>query len=170
MGERIYNVLILCTGNSSRSIMAEALINTLGQGRFRAFSAGSQPIGTVNPFAIQQVKTTGYPLDNLRSKSWNEYASPNAPQMDFVITVCDNAAGEVCPLWPGRPLTTHWGFADPAAVDGTDHERQIAFHRVFQQITDCVRSFLDIPLHALNQQETKRELDRIGNIAMDNAP
>lgn len=166
----IYNVLILCTGNSSRSIMAEALINTLGHNRFCAYSAGSQPLGTVNPFAVEQVLATGYPADNLRSKSWDEYAGANAPHMDFVITVCDNAAGEVCPIWPGHPLTTHWGFADPAAATGTDDEKRRVFHHVFQQIRDCVQLFVNLPLHTLDPSQTKRELDRIGSIHSHEVP
>jgi arsenate reductase len=169
MGQRIYNVLILCTGNSSRSIMAEALINTLGHHRFRAYSAGSRPVGIVNPFAIEQVKACGYPLENCRSKSWSEYVGANAPRMDFVITVCDNAAGEACPIWPGHPLTTHWGFEDPAAVDGTDDEKRLAFHNVCQQIRARVLLFVNLPLHEIDLAQTKREIDRIGRITIDRA-
>ncbi len=132
MTDRVFNVLVLCTGNSARSIMAEALINTMGDGRFAAYSAGSHPGGTVNPFAIEQVAATGYPVDALRSKSWNEFAVSGAPVMDFIITVCDNAAGEVCPVWPGHPMTAHWGVEDPAAVEGTDDEKRRAFVKIFR--------------------------------------
>lgn len=170
MSQQFYNVLVLCTGNSSRSIMAEALINTLGHNRFRAYSAGSQPTGIINPFATEQVKATGYPLENLCSKSWDEYTGPNAPRMDLVITVCDNAAGEVCPIWPGHPLTTHWGFEDPAAVNGTDDEKRFAFHRVFQQIKKRVQLLVNLPLHELDPSQIKREVDRIGSIEMDGSP
>lgn len=158
-----FNVLVLCTGNSARSIMAEALINTMGSGRFRAYSAGSRPGGTVNPFAVEQVAATGYPLDLLRSKSWDEFATPDAPRMDFVITVCDNAAGEVCPIWPGHPLTAHWGFEDPAAAIGTDDDKRRAFDRVYRQILDRVHLFVNLPLAVLDRQSIERELDAIGN-------
>ena len=162
MSEKVYNVLVLCTGNSARSIMAEALINTMGNGRFHAYSAGSQPGGVVNPFAIEQVATMGYPLDQLRSKSWDEFATPDAPAMDFVITVCDNAAGETCPLWPGHPMTAHWGFEDPAAVQGSDEEKRHVFARVFRQIMNRVQLFVNLPLAALDQAAIKREIDSIG--------
>jgi arsenate reductase len=164
VNNRIYNVLVLCTGNSARSIMAEALINTRGHGRFRAFSAGSNPGGTVNPFAIEQVKTTGYPLENLRSKSWDEYAAVGAPAMDFVITVCDNAAGELCPIWPGHPLTAHWGFEDPAAFVGTDAEKHRLFEKVFKEILNRVQLFVNLPLHVLDQTAIQREIDGIGKV------
>ena len=167
MNQKMYNVLVLCTGNSSRSIMAEALLNTLGRDRFRAFSAGSQPLGTVNPLAIEQVKTTGYPLEKLRSKSWDEYTSPNAPHMDIVITVCDSAAGEVCPIWPGHPLTTHWGFEDPAAAVGTDDDKRRIFQHVFRQILARVTLLVNLPLHELDPSQIKREIDRIGSIQSD---
>jgi arsenate reductase (thioredoxin) len=157
-----YNVLVLCTGNSARSIMAEALINTMGRGRFMAFSAGSHPVGQVNPLAAEQVRATGYPLDTLRSKSWDEFAAPGAPQMDFIITVCDNAAGEVCPYWPGSPLTAHWGFEDPAAVEGTDENKRQAFEKVFRQILTRVQLFVNLPLHVLDGTAIKREIDNIG--------
>jgi arsenate reductase len=155
-------VLVLCTGNSARSIMAEALINTMGHGRFRAYSAGSQPGGVVNPFAIEQVTATGYPLGNLRSKSWDEFSTADAPHMDFVITVCDNAAGEVCPLWLGHPLKAHWGFEDPAAFNGSDEERRHVFNKVFKQIMNRVQLFVNLPFQVLDQSTTKLAIDKIG--------
>lgn len=162
MTERIYNVLILCTGNSARSIMAEALINTMGQGRFRAYSAGSHPTGKVNPFAVEKVESVNYPTESLRSKSWDEYATPDAPKMDFIITVCDNAAGEMCPVWPGQPISAHWGFEDPAAVDGTDAEKRRAFEQTFRHMMNRVRLFVNLPLKMLDQTAIKRELANIG--------
>jgi arsenate reductase (thioredoxin) len=162
MTEKTYNVLFLCTGNSARSVMAEALLATIGKGRFRTFSAGSHPGGTVNPFAIEQIKATGYPIENLRSKSWDEFAGPDAPQMDFVITVCDNAAGEVCPFWPGHPVSAHWGFEDPAAASGTDEEKRAVFARIFRQIMARVNSFASLPLPILDKHAIQRELQNIG--------
>lgn len=162
MTDKVYNVLFLCTGNSARSIMAEALVTTMGKGRFRGFSAGSHPGGTVNPFAIEQVKTTGYPVDDLRSKSWDEFAAPDAPQMDFIITVCDNAAGETCPYWPGHPLSAHWGFEDPAAATGSDEEKRAVFHKVFRQIMARMNTFVSLPLHMLEKNAIQHEIRAIG--------
>lgn len=162
MSDRTYNVLFLCTGNSARSIMAEALVTTMGHGRFKGFSAGSQPSGRVNPFAIEQVRKTGYPLTNLRSKSWDEFAAPGAPHMDFIITVCDNAAGEVCPVWPGHPATAHWGFADPAAVEGTDEQKRAAFEKIFKQIMARMNAFASLPLHMLEKHAIQHEVRKIG--------
>ena len=166
MSEKIYNVLVLCTGNSARSIMAEALINAMGNGRFRAYSAGSHPTGVVNPFAVEQLAALGYSLDTLRSKSWDEFTRPGAPQMDFVITVCDKAVGEVCPVWPGQPISAHWGFEDPAAVEGGDEVKRRAFDRIFRQITNRVRIFMSLPLEKLDKLAIKREMDNIGNIQL----
>ena len=160
--QRPYNILVLCTGNSARSIMAEALFNTMGAGRFQAYSAGSHPSGKVNPFAIEQVQALGYPVDKLRSKSWDEFALPGAPQMDFVVTVCDNAAGEVCPLWPGQPVTAHWGFPDPAAVQGTDEEKRAAFTQTFHQIRNRVQLFLSLPLETLDRLAIENRMRAIG--------
>ena len=157
-----YQILILCTGNSARSIMAEAIINTLGAGRFVAHSAGSQPAGRVHPLALEKLSAIGYPTAQLRSKSWDEFAAADAPQMDFIITVCDNAAGETCPLWPGQPISAHWGFPDPAAVQGSEAEQRAAFEQVFQRITQRVRLLLNLPLASLDALAFRRELQNIG--------
>ena len=157
-----YQILILCTGNSARSIMAEAIINTLGAGRFVAHSAGSQPAGRVHPLALEKLSAIGYPTAQLRSKSWDEFAATDAPQMDFIITVCDNAAGETCPFWPGQPISAHWGFPDPAAVQGSEAEQRAAFEQVFQRITQRVRLLLNLPLASLDALAIRRELQNIG--------
>jgi arsenate reductase (thioredoxin) len=160
--QRPYNILVLCAGNSARSIMGEALFNTLGAGRFKAYSAGSHPTGRVNPYAIEQLRALGYPLEDLRSKSWDEFARPGAPQMDFVVTVCDKVAGEVCPLWPGRPVTAHWGFADPAAVEGTDKEKRAAFAQTLRQIRTRVQLFISLPLETLDRMAIEDKMRLIG--------
>ncbi|HEY4074165.1 MAG TPA: arsenate reductase ArsC [Herbaspirillum sp.] len=160
--DKPYNVLFLCTGNSARSIMAEALLNTMSKGRFQAYSAGSHPTGTVNPLTLEQIKPTGYPLDQLRSKSWDEFAKPDAPKMDFIITVCDNAAGEICPIWPGQPISAHWGFADPAAATGSDDEKRAVFSQIARQITTRVKIFNSLPFHNLETSAIQREMDEIG--------
>jgi arsenate reductase len=157
-----YNILVLCTGNSARSIMAEALFNTMGASRFQAYSAGSHPSGRVSPFAIELVRELGYPVENLRSKSWDEFAVPGAPQMDFVVTVCDNAAGEVCPLWPGQPITAHWGFPDPAAFIGTDDEKRAVFALTLRQIRTRVQLFLSLPLETLDRMAIETKMRAIG--------
>jgi arsenate reductase len=162
MQEKVYNILFLCTGNSARSIMAEALVTTMGKGRFKGYSAGSRPAGAVHPLAIEQLAVTGYPLDGLRSKSWDEFGGPDAPHMDFIFTVCDNAAGETCPYWPGHPLSAHWGFEDPAAVIGTDEEKRAAFQRVFRQIITRINLFTSLPLHMLEKGAIHQELQTIG--------
>jgi arsenate reductase len=161
--QRPYNILVLCTGNSARSILAEALFNTVGAGRFKAYSAGSHPAGRVNPFAIEQLQTLGYPIESLRSKSWDEFAQPDSPQMDFIVTVCDNAAGEVCPLWPGQPVTAHWGFPDPAAVTGSDEEKRAAFAQTLRQIKARVQLFLSLPLETLDRVAIEERMRAIGN-------
>lgn len=163
--DKTYNVLFLCTGNSARSIMAEAMLNTMGAGRFQAYSAGSHPGGTVNPFAIEQIKETGYALDNLRSKSWDEFATPDAPGMDFIITVCDNAAGEVCPVWPGHPVSAHWGFEDPAAATGSDDEKRAVFSKVAKQIHTRITLLTNLPIEKLEKTAIKHEMDAIGTHA-----
>lgn len=162
MREKVYNVLFLCTGNSARSIMAEALVSTMGKGRFRGYSAGSFPSGRVNPYAVEQIAGTAYPPDQLRSKSWDEFAAADAPHMDFVITVCDNAAGETCPVWPGHPMSAHWGFQDPAAFVGTEDETRVVFQKIFRQIVSRMNVFVSLPLHMLEKNAIKRELDTIG--------
>ena len=162
MTDKTYNVLFLCTGNSARSIMAEALVTSLGNGRFKGFSAGSKPTGKVNPFAIEQIGKLGYPVEHTRSKSWDEFATPGAPRMDFIITVCDNAAGEACPFWPGHPATAHWGFEDPAAVEGTDEAKRAAFERIFRQIESRMRRFVSLPFETLEQGELLQAIRTIG--------
>lgn len=160
---RRYNVLFLCTGNSARSIMAEALLNQRGRARFHAFSAGSHPSGKVRPEALEQLRACNIPADNLRSKSWDEFAEPAAPKMDFIFTVCDCAANEVCPLWPGHPMTAHWGVPDPAAVQGTPEQIARAYRDAFALLDRRIQLFVSLPLSALDTAETKQELDRIGH-------
>jgi arsenate reductase (thioredoxin) len=162
MSQKTYNVLFLCTGNSARSIMAEALVTVMGKGRFRGFSAGSRPGGKVNPFAIEQVTAIGYPVDKLRSKSWDEFAGAEAPQMDFIVTVCDNAAGEVCPVWPGHPVSAHWGFEDPAAVEGSDEDKRAAFSTIFKQIKRRMESFVNLPVDTMDKDAIRAEMRKIG--------
>jgi protein-tyrosine-phosphatase len=160
--DKIYNVLFLCTGNSARSILAEALLNRHGAGRFRAFSAGSQPAGRVNPFAIELLKDAGFPTGGLRSKNWDEFAAPDAPQLDFVFTVCDNAAAEVCPIWPGQPVTAHWGVPDPAAAQGTDEHKRKAFRDTFITLERRINLFLSLPVRSLDQLALARHVSEIG--------
>ena len=162
MSERIYSVLFLCTGNSARSIIAEALLNDLGKGRFKAYSAGSHPRGEVHPMTLEVLRAQGYDTRSLRSKSWDEFVRPDAPVMDFVLSVCDRAAGEVCPVWPGQPITAHWGFADPVAVEGERDRVLRAFHQVEHQIANRIRLLLSLPIGKLERLALKRELDRIG--------
>ncbi len=162
--EREYNVLFLCTGNSARSIFAECLVNRLGQGRFHGYSAGSQPAGAVNPLTIYELERNNYKTDGLRSKDWAEFAEPDAPQMDFVFTVCDNAAAETCPVWPGQPMTAHWGVADPAAVEGEEYERKAAFHRAFQQLENRISIFLSLPIASIDRLRLQKKLEEIGKM------
>ncbi len=164
MSDRIYNVLFLCTGNSARSILAEAILNHTGKGRFRAFSAGSHPAGKVNPWAIELLTRQRLEVVDLRSKSWNEFAAAGAPELDFVFTVCDNAAGEVCPLWPGQPMTAHWGIEDPAAVEGSDEEKRRAFSKAFAEMNRRISLFTNLPLAKLDALAIKREIDQIGHL------
>jgi arsenate reductase len=162
MDKKIYNVLFLCTGNSARSIMAEAILNQLGRGRFRAYSAGSHPTGKVNPFAIELLANSRLPVEDLRSKAWDEFAAPGAPDLDFVFTVCDNAAGEVCPVWPGQPMTAHWGVEDPAAVQGSDEQKRRAFTTVFNHLRNRISIFIGLPMATLDRVALKKKLDAIG--------
>ena len=162
MPDKVHEVLVLCTGNSARSILAEALINHRGAGRFRAYSAGSHPTGRVNPFAVATLQRFGLPTEGLRSKSWNEFAGPGSPRLDFVFTVCDNAAGEVCPLWPGQPVTAHWGVPDPAAVEGTDERKLQAFEDTFRILERRVNRFVDLPLSSLDPRDLVRAVRSIG--------
>ena len=157
-----YNVLFLCTGNSARSIMAEAILNFKAQGRIAGYSAGSHPAGTVRPEALRQMRGAGIPIDGLRSKSWDEFAREDAPQMDFVFTVCDNAARETCPVWPGRPATAHWGLADPAAARGTDEEVGRAFAEAFKTLEHRIDLLLELKLESMESSELKARLEEIG--------
>jgi protein-tyrosine-phosphatase len=156
------NLLFLCTGNSARSIIAEAIVNREGRGRFRAFSAGSMPKGAVHPQALNLLQSLHYPTESLRSKSWEEFAAPDAPKLDFVFTVCDNAAAEVCPIWPGQPMTAHWGVPDPAAVDGAPAEIGAAFADTYRMLNSRISLFMNLPLAALDKLSLQRLLDEIG--------
>ena len=157
-----YNVLFLCTGNSARSIMAECLLERIGAARFQAFSAGSFPAGAVNPHALEILERHNHRTDHLRSKSWDEFAAPGAPEMDFVFTVCDSAAGEVCPVWPGRPVSAHWGLADPAGVEGTEAVIRAAFANAYREIATRIEIFASLPFESLDRLALKRRLDEIG--------
>jgi arsenate reductase len=160
---KCYNVLVLCTGNSARSILAEVLFNTLGKGRFKAWSAGSKPAGRVNPGALAWLQEHGYAVEGLRSKSWDEFAAPGAPEFDFIFTVCDNAAGEVCPIWPGHPMTAHWGIPDPAHVEG-DEARRVAFRQAAQQLARRIELFMQLPIEKLDKLALKEKMAEIGRI------
>jgi arsenate reductase (thioredoxin) len=156
------NVLFLCTGNSARSILAEAYLNSAGKGKFSAYSAGSHPAGKVNPLALELLQKNRLPTTGLRSKNWDEFARPDAPKLDFVFTVCDNAAGESCPVWPGQPVTAHWGVADPAAVTGSEQERRKAFLRAFTELSARINLLLALPVEKLDRLTLKRKLEEIG--------
>jgi len=164
---RIYNVLFLCTGNSARSILAERLLRQLGKGTFNGFSAGSFPKGEVHPLALRMLRELGLSTAGLRSKSWDEFASPGAPVMDFVFTVCDQAAGELCPIWPGHPVTGHWGVPDPAAADGSEADRMLAFRDAFRMLERRIKLFLALPLASLDRTALQREVDAIGGLHPD---
>jgi arsenate reductase len=163
MADRVYNVLFLCTGNSARSILAEAILNRRGKGRFNAFSAGSHPKGAVHPLALALLERKGLPTEDLRSKAWDEFAQPGAPNLDFIFTVCDNAAGEVCPIWPGQPMTAHWGQPDPAAVEGSDLDKTNAFREAFRMLERRIDMFTSLPIASLDQLSLEHRVREIGN-------
>jgi arsenate reductase len=165
MTDPIYNVLFLCTGNSARSILAESILNRWGRGRFRAFSAGSHPKGQVHPIALALLQQLDFPTEGLRSKSWDEFETPGAPALNFIFTVCDNAAGEVCPIWPGKPMTAHWGIPDPAAAEGSDANEWTAFQTAFRALENRIRPFTSLPLASWDNLKLNAELDRIGRLA-----
>ena len=169
MNNAPYNVLFLCTGNSARSILAESILNLVGKGRFRAYSAGSHPAGRVNPLALEWLNQQMFPVDELRSKSWDEFAAPGSPRMDFVFTVCDKAACEVCPVWPGQPMTAHWGLPDPAAVHGTEREARQAMADAFRQLSRRISLFVSLPFDKLDAMAIKREIRAIGSLDDVNA-
>ena len=164
MGDKVYNVLFLCTHNSARSIMAEAILNNpaFSKGRFKAYSAGSYPAGKPNPFALEHIQRVGLPIDGLRSKDWDEFAAASAPKMDFVFTVCDNVANEVCPVWPGQPMTAHWGLPDPAAVEGSDEQKRCAFAEAFRHLSNRIDLFMSLPMDKLDRLSLQRKLRDIG--------
>ena len=162
MAERIYNVLFLCTGNSARSILAEVLLNHRGRGRFRAYSAGSFPNGEVNTFALDLLRRLNLPTDGLRSKSWDEFAQPEAPELDFVITVCDDGAGEVCPIWPGHPVTAHWGLPDPASVQGTEADKVAAFRETLGALEKRIKTFVELAVASLDRLKLQDHVRQIG--------
>jgi len=162
MAERPFNVLFLCTGNSARSILAEAIINREGMGKFKGMSAGSQPKGAVHPFALHLLQRLNYDLSTLRSKSWDEFAAPDAPELDFVFTVCDNAANDACPYWPGQPMTAHWGLPDPAAVEGSEAERHLAFADTYRMLNQRISIFVNLPLASLDKLSLQHRLNAIG--------
>ena len=169
MTDRPYHVLFLCTGNSARSILAEALINHWGKGRFVGYSAGSRPAGRVNPISLELLQHMQLPTEGLRSKSWDEFAAPGAPPLDFVFTVCDNAAGEQCPFWPGQPMTAHWGVEDPAAVAGTDTEKWLAFRQAFRELENRIRIFVSLKFSSLDRLSLQNRLQEIGKMRLDEA-
>jgi arsenate reductase (thioredoxin) len=169
MAEQPLNVLILCTGNSARSILGEALVNHWGRGKFVGYSAGSTPKGAVHPIAIELLRQLKLPAEGLRSKSWDEFAAPGAPKLDFVFTVCDNAAGEACPYWPGQPMTAHWGVEDPAAVQGTDTEKWLAFRTAFRELENRIKVFTALPVRTLDRAKLQARLHEIGRAPIEQA-
>ncbi len=169
MSSRTYNVLFLCTGNSARSILAESIMNRLGRGQFHAYSAGSHPTGAINPLALALLNQLDFPTAGLRSKSWNEFAAPNQIHFDFVFTVCDNAAGEMCPAWPGQPMTAHWGIPDPAAAEGSEVDKIFAFRQAFRALETRIKLFLSLPLASFNRMRLQARLDEIGHTPLEDA-
>jgi arsenate reductase len=165
MSDKIFNVLFLCTGNSARSVLAESQLQAMGKGRFRAFSAGSHPTGKVNPYAVEFLQKAGFAVDGLRSKSWDEFATPGAPVMDFVLTVCDQAAGEQCPYWPGQPITAHWGVPDPAAVEGSDEDKRRAFREAALVLRKRIELFISLPASSIDRLSLQTQLQQIGKTA-----
>ncbi len=164
MPESIYNVLFLCTGNSARSILAEAILNEIGAPHFRAWSAGSQPKGEVHPYSLDLLRHLGHPVDQLRSKSWDEFAAPGAPEFDFIFTVCDNAAGEACPVWLGHPASAHWGIPDPAGVEGTEAEKRLAFDEAYRQMKNRIAAFIALPIASIDKISLHHHLSEIGEM------
>ena len=169
MTEKVYNILILCTGNSARSIIGEAIINHYGKGRFKGYSAGSRPKGQVHPYALDVLANQGFSVADLRSKNWEEFSAPEAPELDFVFTVCDNAANEVCPLWPGQPMNAHWGMPDPAAVDGSEAEKRYAFAEAVRTLKQRLTIFMNLPLEVLDKMSLQKEIDEIGTVVSESA-
>jgi arsenate reductase (thioredoxin) len=170
MSDCRYNVLFLCTGNSARSILAESILRKDGAGRFNAFSAGSHPKGSINPFAFRVLTAYGYPTDGFRSKGWDEFARAGSPELDFVFTVCDSAAGEACPVWPGQPMTAHWGIEDPAAVEGTDVQKEAAFNLAFRYLKNRISVFISLPIRSLDTMALGAKLREIGHMEGASSP
>jgi arsenate reductase len=168
--DRQHNVLFLCTGNSARSILAESIMNRLGKGRFIGLSAGSHPKGDVHPLAVSLLRQLDFPTEGLRSKSWDEFAAPGSPHLDFIVTVCDNAAGELCPYWPGQPMTAHWGLPDPAAVEGTEIEKKFAFRQAFRALETRITLFLSLPISSIDKMRLQESMDAIGRTPPEGSP
>ena len=162
MSDHIFNVLFMCTGNSARSIIAEAILNRVGAGRFKAFSAGSHPKGEIHPYALQLLKSLNHDMSSARSKDWNDFAASGAPKLDFAFTLCDDAANEACPVWPGQPMTAHWGLPDPAAVEGTDAEKHLAFADTYRMLNNRISIFISLPMNSLDKLALQKRLDEIG--------
>jgi len=162
MNQKLYNVIFLCTGNSARSILGECILNREGRGKFRAFSAGSQPKDEINPYTIELLKRLNYMTDGVRSKSWDEFAAAGAPELDFVFTICDQAAKEVCPVWPGQPVSAHWGIPDPAAFQGTEAEKRLAFADAYRMLRNRISVFVNLPIESLDRLTLKKRLEEIG--------